>query len=110
MAEEGFLRPFLPTVGGVELLFVASFSSCSFEMVEGFSRYFLPVVRGLEILFFWQVSFLADLKWLKVSGGLSFLVVSHQELLQRYWALMYLQLSSKCRRQIYRHQPTHHSG
>jgi hypothetical protein len=25
-------------------------------------------------------------------------------------AQMYLQLSSKCRRQIYHHQPTHHSG
>jgi hypothetical protein len=38
MAEEGFLRAFLPVVGGVELLFLASFSSCRFEMAEGFSR------------------------------------------------------------------------
>jgi hypothetical protein len=51
MAEEGFLRACLPTVGGVELLFFASFSSCSFEMVEGFSRDFLPAVRCVEILF-----------------------------------------------------------
>jgi hypothetical protein len=42
MVEEGFLRACLPTVGAVELLFLASFSSCSFEMVEGFSRAFLP--------------------------------------------------------------------
>jgi hypothetical protein len=51
MAEEGFLRASLPAVGGVELLFLASFSSCSFEMAEGFSRDFLPTVRGVEILF-----------------------------------------------------------
>jgi hypothetical protein len=55
MVEEGFLRTCLPAVGGVELLFLASLSSCSFEMVEGFSRNFLPVVRGVEILF--SVSF-----------------------------------------------------
>jgi hypothetical protein len=36
MAEEGFLRTFLPVVGGVELLFLASFFSCSFEMAKGF--------------------------------------------------------------------------
>jgi hypothetical protein len=29
-AEEGFLRACLPAIGGVELLFLASFSSCSF--------------------------------------------------------------------------------
>jgi hypothetical protein len=92
MAEEGFLRACLPAVSGVELLFFASFSSCSFEMAEGFARDFLPVVRGVEI-YFRKVSFLANLKWLKVSQGLSCLVVSHQELLQRYWAQMYLQLS-----------------
>jgi hypothetical protein len=80
MAEEGFLRACLPTVGGVELLFLASFSSCNFEMAEGFSRDFLPVVRGVEILFSASF-FLADLKWLKVSQRLSCLVVSHQELL-----------------------------
>jgi hypothetical protein len=51
MAEEGFLMGCLPVVGGVELLFLASFSSCSFEMAEGFSRDFLPVVRGVEIFF-----------------------------------------------------------
>jgi hypothetical protein len=51
MAEEGFLRVCLPAVGGAELLFLASFSSCSFEMAEGFSMDFLPVVRGVEILF-----------------------------------------------------------
>jgi hypothetical protein len=51
MAEEGFLRPSLPTVGGVELLFLASFSSCSFEMADGFSKDFLPAVRGVDILF-----------------------------------------------------------
>jgi hypothetical protein len=51
MAEEGFLRACLPTVGGVELLFLASFFSCSFEMAEGFSRDFFPAVRGVEILF-----------------------------------------------------------
>jgi hypothetical protein len=42
MAEEGFLRACLPAVGAVELLFLASFSSCSFEMAEGFSTAFLP--------------------------------------------------------------------
>jgi hypothetical protein len=36
---------------GVELLFLASFSSCSFEMAEGFLRDFLHVVCGVEILF-----------------------------------------------------------
>jgi hypothetical protein len=41
----------LPSVGGVELLFLASFSSCSFEMAKGFSMDFLPTVRGVEILF-----------------------------------------------------------
>jgi hypothetical protein len=49
MAEEVFLRAFLPTVGGVELLFLASFSSCNFEMVEGFSRDLLPAVRGQKV-------------------------------------------------------------
>jgi hypothetical protein len=39
------------TVGGLELLFLASFFSCSFEMAEGFSRAFLSVVHGVEILF-----------------------------------------------------------
>jgi hypothetical protein len=42
MAEEGFLRACLPAVGDVELLFLASFSSCSFEMDEGFSMALLP--------------------------------------------------------------------
>jgi hypothetical protein len=42
----------LPTVGGVELLFLASFFSCSFEMAEGFSRAFLPAVHGVEIFIF----------------------------------------------------------
>jgi hypothetical protein len=42
MVEEGFLRAFLPAVGAVELLFLANFSSCGFEMAEGFSRAFLP--------------------------------------------------------------------
>jgi hypothetical protein len=42
MAEEGFLRACLPTVGVVELLFLTSFSFCSFETPEGFSRAFLP--------------------------------------------------------------------
>jgi hypothetical protein len=51
MAEEGFLWACLPAIGGVELLFLASFSSCGFEMTEGFSRDFLPAVRGVEILF-----------------------------------------------------------
>jgi hypothetical protein len=51
MAKEGFLRACLPAVGGVELLFLAIFYSCSFEMAEGFSRDFLPTVRGVEILF-----------------------------------------------------------
>jgi hypothetical protein len=51
MAEEGFLRACLPAVGVVELLFLVSFSSCSFEMAEGFLRDFLPAVRGVEILF-----------------------------------------------------------
>jgi hypothetical protein len=41
----------LSAVGGVEHLFLASFSSCSFEMAEGFSRDFSPTVRGVEILF-----------------------------------------------------------
>jgi hypothetical protein len=43
MAEEGFLRACLPSGGVVELLFLASLSSCSFEMAEGFSRDFLPI-------------------------------------------------------------------
>jgi hypothetical protein len=51
MAEEGFLRACLPAVGVAELLFLASFSSCIFEMAEGFLRDFLPAVRGVEILF-----------------------------------------------------------
>jgi hypothetical protein len=51
MAEEGFLRDCLPAVGGVELLLLASFSSCSFEMAESFLRDFLLAVRGVEILF-----------------------------------------------------------
>jgi hypothetical protein len=42
MAEEGFLRACLPVVSAVELLFLASFSSWSFEIAEGFSRAFLP--------------------------------------------------------------------
>jgi hypothetical protein len=50
MAEEGFLRACFPAVGGVELLFLASFSSCRFEMAEGFSRDFLLAVYGVEIL------------------------------------------------------------
>jgi hypothetical protein len=66
----------LLAVGGVELLFLASFSSCTFEMAKGFSSDFLPAVRGVEILFSASF-FLADLKWLKVSQGLSCLVVSH---------------------------------
>jgi hypothetical protein len=41
----------LLAVGGVELLFLASFSSCSFGMTEGFLMDFLPTVRGIEILF-----------------------------------------------------------
>jgi hypothetical protein len=51
MAEEGLLRGCFPALGGVELLFLASFSSCSFEMADGFSRDFLPPVRGVGILF-----------------------------------------------------------
>jgi hypothetical protein len=83
MAEEGFLRACFPVVGVVELLFLGSFSSCSFEIAEGFSRDFLPAVRGVEILF--SASFLScSFEMLKVSQGLSCLVVSHQDLLQRY--------------------------
>jgi hypothetical protein len=55
MAKEGFLRACLPAIGGVELLILASLSSCSFEMAEGFLRDFLPTVCGVEILF--SVSF-----------------------------------------------------
>jgi hypothetical protein len=51
MVEEDFIRTRLPAIGGVELLFLANFTSCSFEMAEGFSRDFLPAVRGVEILF-----------------------------------------------------------
>jgi hypothetical protein len=47
MVEEGFLRACLLAVGGVELLFLASFSSCSFQMAEGFSRDFL-LILGFE--------------------------------------------------------------
>jgi hypothetical protein len=50
---------------------------------EGFLRACLPVVGAVKLLFL-QVSLLAALKWLKVSQGLSCLVVSHQDLLQRY--------------------------
>jgi hypothetical protein len=68
---------------------LASFSSCSFEMAEGFSRDFLPTVRGVEILF--SVSFFRCwFEMVKVSQELSCLVVSYQDLLQRYWAQMYL--------------------
>jgi hypothetical protein len=42
MAEEGFLRACLLAVGAIELLFVASFTSCSFEIAEAFLRAFLP--------------------------------------------------------------------
>jgi hypothetical protein len=49
MIEEGFLRAFLPIVGGVEILLLASFFSCCFEMAEGFSRAFLPAVGGVEL-------------------------------------------------------------
>jgi hypothetical protein len=49
MAEEGFLRACLPTVGGVELLFLVCFSFCGFEMAEGFSRDFLPAVLGPDV-------------------------------------------------------------
>jgi hypothetical protein len=109
IAEEGFLRACLPTIGGVELLFLASFSSCSFEMAEEFSRDFLPAIRGVEILF--SASFFSCLfEMAEGSQGHSCLVVSHQELLQMYWAQIDLHLSFKCRRQIYQHQPTHHSG
>jgi hypothetical protein len=55
MVEEGFLRAFLPAVGGVELLFSVSFFSCYFEMTEGFSRAFLPAIGGVKLLF--SVSF-----------------------------------------------------
>jgi hypothetical protein len=41
----------LPVVGRLELLFLASFASCSFEMAEGYSRDFLPAVHGVVILF-----------------------------------------------------------
>jgi hypothetical protein len=34
MAEEGFLRACMPAVGGVELLFLASFSSCSLKWMK----------------------------------------------------------------------------
>jgi hypothetical protein len=51
MAEEGFLRACLLAIGGAELLFLASFSSCSFEMAEGFPRDFLPALHGVDILF-----------------------------------------------------------
>jgi hypothetical protein len=50
MAEEGFLRACLPGVGAVELLFLASFSSCSFEMAEGFLRAFLPSGVSLGLI------------------------------------------------------------
>jgi hypothetical protein len=40
----------LLAVGGVGLLFLASFSSCSFGMTEGFLMDFLPAVCGIEIL------------------------------------------------------------
>jgi hypothetical protein len=51
MAEEGFLRACLPAVGAIELLFLASFSSCNFEMAGGLSSDFFTVVRGVVILF-----------------------------------------------------------
>jgi hypothetical protein len=57
MAEEGFLRAFLPDVGGVELLFLTSFSSCSFEMTDGFSRDFLPAVLGPNVPMLWYDCF-----------------------------------------------------
>jgi hypothetical protein len=52
VAEEGSLRACLLAKGGVELLFLASFSSCSSEMDEGFSWDFFPIVHGVEIFFF----------------------------------------------------------
>jgi hypothetical protein len=51
MAEEGFLRACLPAVGAIELLFLASFSSCNFEMAGGLSSDFFTFVRGVVILF-----------------------------------------------------------
>jgi hypothetical protein len=69
-------------VGLLEVLFTAISFSCCFEMAEeGFLRACLPAVGVVELLFFWQVYLLAALKWLKVSQGLSCLVVSHQDLL-----------------------------
>jgi hypothetical protein len=71
-------------VGLLEVLFTAISFSCCFEMAEeGSLRACLPAVGAVELLF-WQVSLLAALKWLKVSQGLSCLVVSHQDLLHRY--------------------------
>jgi hypothetical protein len=109
MAGEGSLRAFLHAVGGVELLFLASFYSCSFEMAVGFSRDFLSAIRGVEILFSASL-FPCCFEMAEAFLRAFLLVVSHQKLLQRYWAQMYLQLSSKCHRQIYQHQPTYHSG
>jgi hypothetical protein len=60
MAEEGFLRACLPAVGGVELLFLASFSSCNFEMAEGFSRDILPAAQHSSL----EVQFPASFVWL----------------------------------------------
>jgi hypothetical protein len=45
---KGFSRAFLPTIGGVEILFSASFFFCYFEMADGFSRAFLPGNFGVS--------------------------------------------------------------
>jgi hypothetical protein len=45
MAEDGFLRACLPAVGGVELLFLASFSSYNFEI-------WLKVSQGISCLLY----------------------------------------------------------
>jgi hypothetical protein len=59
-------------VGLLEVLFTVIFFSYCFEMAkEGFLRACLPTVGGVEL---WQVSFLAALKWMKVSQGLSCLL------------------------------------
>jgi hypothetical protein len=74
---EGFSRVFLPAVCGVEILFLACFFPCWFEMAEGFLRAFLPsgVSPGpiTEVLGP-DVPALAWLFWALRFGGVGFVV------------------------------------
>jgi hypothetical protein len=61
-------------VGLLEVLFIANFFSCCFEMAEeGFLRACLPTVGGVELLFLASFSS-CSFEWRKVSQGISCLL------------------------------------